>query len=1030
MDETREAGQEQQAGSDGADLAGGSYEVIRRRLVEQGARLGQHTEALNARRRDTFGSTELVIIGNERVRTDNNCIPVDMATVRGRLLFGYNVFIGLRKEISVRDVFSVQHFRQTPEGFAFDHDQAAEDFLEDERFVREFQELYQYYAESQLAALRVIDGKLLAVFRTSPSAVKVFRWALSPDGGVTYIDDRGERDHVFPPAHDFTWIRTTPDDHVRGRHPHVSIEDIVFVETVGGDLTVKIEDNTEDGQGIYAEPVDDPHQSLDDGEIYYARVGTLVLLKILPNQETTWRYLIFDTLTNRVVRCDAIGQACVQLPEDHGVIFPGGYYLQTGDYKIFDDQDTADLRIKRRIASPNGEDVLFVFHRGSDGMYLLFPYNLIRREVQQPLRCHGYTLFDDGRLVVFRATEEASRVHPVQIWQTPFVSAEHAAAQPSDGSLLARIGNADLVRGISDCFSLKRLSDNQEPTRRLYEDIVRAATRVLDAYYWLAEKDIGLRLLVEEVRRTAELVIDEFEKVQTLRQRAQAALEQARIAQDKLLGGLRVSDFYKIEQFLEAMTALRGQRGHLITLREVRYIDLPRLKTFEEAVVERFEQVSRAVVDFLLREEALAPLRTRATTLLAEIEAVEKTHQFEPLAAELESLSQGLSLLTEVVSGLQVDDIDARTSILESISEVFSQLNRVRAILVARRKELGAREARAEFGAQLKLLGQSVSSAISLAETPEACDEQLSRLLLQLEELEGRFGEYDEFIPELVARREEVSEAFSTRRQTLLDERQRRIEHLLGAADRILQGAVRRARTFKAEDELNAYFAADAMILKLRQLAEQLGTLGDTVKSEELLSRLKSARQDGLRQLRDRSELFEGGADLIRLGRHRFAVNTRPVELTMVPREGGMAIHLTGTDFFEMLDDPAVEAARPCWDQAVVSESPAVYRGEYLAASILFAAEAGRERLSEARLRDAALEEEGLLKVVRAWAAERYEEGYERGLHDVDAALILEKLLAIRSTAGLLRFSPIPRAAAALFWGLSGDVQARDRERW
>ena len=52
--------------------------------------------------------------------------------------------------------------------------------------------------------------------------------------------------------------------HRHGTHPHISIEDRVFVETVGGDLTIKIEDNTETGRGLYAEEVDDPDQTLDD----------------------------------------------------------------------------------------------------------------------------------------------------------------------------------------------------------------------------------------------------------------------------------------------------------------------------------------------------------------------------------------------------------------------------------------------------------------------------------------------------------------------------------------------------------------------------------------------------------------------------------------------------------------------------------------------------------------------------------------------------------------------------------------------
>ena len=44
------------------------------------------------------------------------------------------------------------------------------------------------------------------------------------------------------------------------------------------------------------------------------------------------------------------------------------------------------------------------------------------------------------------------------------------------------------------------------------------------------------------------------------------------------------------------------------------------------------------------------------------------------------------------------------------------------------------------------------------------------------------------------------------------------------------------------------------------------------------------------------------------------------------------------------------------------------------------------------------------------YAAERYDEGYERGLHDADAALILTRLLAMHETADLLRYTGPPLA--------------------
>ena len=92
---------------------------------------------------------------------------------------------------------------------------------------------------------------------------------------------------------------------------------------------------------------------------------------------------------------------------------------------------------------------------------------MIRKEVATPLPCHGYSLFDDGTLVVFRATsDEPTRVHPMQVWQTPFLSDTYAAAQPVGTGPLERVGNADLVRGISDCLSVARMVDEMTPTGR------------------------------------------------------------------------------------------------------------------------------------------------------------------------------------------------------------------------------------------------------------------------------------------------------------------------------------------------------------------------------------------------------------------------------------------------------------------------------------------------------------------------------------------------------------------------------------
>jgi len=1035
------------AGERPAEMDTGTYEVLRARLTEQAAELARRAEALNARRIEVFGGTELRLLGTERIRTDNNCVPRDIVPVSGTavplegettgqsglMLFGYNVFIGLKPETTVDDVFSLHRFTRDGDAFRFDEvdPEQVPGLLRDPRFLKDFADLYRYYRDTRLMQLRRLEDKLLAVFQTGARLgdIRVLRWQIGTDGTVQYIDDRGERDHVFPPSHDFEWIETTREHHVPGRHPHISIEDEVFVETIGGTLTIKIENNTETGQGVYEEPVEDPLQSLADADVHYARVGSLICLRIRPYNETEWRHLVFNTRTKDVVRLDGIGQACRRLPEDHGLIFPGGYYLTTGAVKTFD-TDVTGLEFERVIRSTNGEDVLYVFHARAEGRSLLLPYNVIRKEVAAPLSCHGYSLFDDGTLVVFRAlSDEPTRVHPMQVWQTPYLSDAYAAAQPVGTGPLERVGNAELVRGISDCLSVARMVAEMAPSTAVYEGLIAACTRVFDRYHWLGEAELGdLREPLTAVRSAAEQVLEEFEKVQALTAQAAQAVEEAAAEVASLIRTVRGEAPKTADEWVGLLAALRREQGRLVTLREMRYADTERLEELNTALETELASAGQRAVAFLQGEDAFTGYHEEIERLAAEASQIATAAAAEPLSERLAQRSAALETVTEVVGSLEIADATVRTRILERIGEVLGGVNRARAALEGRRRELLASEGRAAFAAEFALLGQAVTGALAVADTPERCDEQLGRLMLHLENLEARFGDFDDFLAELAAKREDVYEAFSSRKQALLDERARRADRLAASAERTLAGVRRRLAALSSLDEINTYFAADPMVAKLRQVAAELRELGDAVRAEELEGRIKAARQEAGRALRDRQDLFADGGETIRLGRHRFAVNTQPIDLTLVPHEGGMAYAITGTDYRAPVTDEEFQATRDFWDQPLVSESPDVYRAEYLAASILAMAEAGEDGLSLEALHEAAVDEGGaLLEVVRRIAGSRYDEGYERGVHDHDAALILHALLRLHSAAGLLRYPPSARAAAQLFWAHGTDEAARTR---
>ena len=245
------------------------------------------------------------------------------------------------------------------------------ELLEAPQFLEEFRNLYKYYKNTQFVKFAVLGPHLFMVFRVgkTPNDIKTFKWLLKDDT-LTYLDNRSDHEYVFPPQHEFVWKRATRDMQVAGKYPHISIEDKVFVETIGGDLTIKVENNTESGRGILAEPVADKDQTLDDSEMYYAVIENLILLKIRPYQEPAYRYFLFNAKLRTAQRLDALAEACVLLPDRQGLIFPHGFYLQTGEGKLFEN-GLRDMLFEKRIASPNGEDFLYVFYNKENGTYLL-----------------------------------------------------------------------------------------------------------------------------------------------------------------------------------------------------------------------------------------------------------------------------------------------------------------------------------------------------------------------------------------------------------------------------------------------------------------------------------------------------------------------------------------------------------------------------------------------------------------------------------------------------------------------------------
>jgi hypothetical protein len=254
----------------------------------------------------------------------------------------------------------------------------------------------------------------------------------------------------------------------------------------------------------------------------------------------------------------------------------------------------------------------------------------------------------------------------MQVWVTPFCSDEHAAKAPTTGSYLEGVGNADLVRGISDALSLCRAVDEQEASVAVYEDLIRAATRAVDTYHWFDNAEVGdLAAAVKDIRKTAEVVVGEFEKAEALEQQAAAAVAEA---EEKLRATMREISpdrWDSVDLFVGALTDLRTHRGRLISLRDLRAVDLEAVDELEQQVVETSSELSEHTVTYLQRDEALDPYHGRIDALEAGLGEITTAAEAVPSEEALAAIDAELEVLHDVVGGLEIADATVRTAILE-----------------------------------------------------------------------------------------------------------------------------------------------------------------------------------------------------------------------------------------------------------------------------------------------------------------------------------------------------------------------------
>lgn len=1010
-----------------------SYHLIKERLNKEGKNLKFISEELNNLRQEEFGKIKSEIIAKTNILTNSNVVPIDMIEVNGHILLAHEGNSQLKQNYSAIDFFSLYKIEKNKENeYVVLNIDFEKSFLNNSVFINSIINLKKYYKKSKIVKLKKIDNKFYAFFKTGEGMYdfKIYKWLIENNQTVTYVGDNGDVDfdNIGKGRCDINWISTVREDHVSGKHPHVNIMDKIFVETINGDLTIKNENNTENEDCIYSEEVENKTQVLEDAKIFYSKLDKLILLKILPFQEKEFRYFIYNEVNEKVTKIKSkLDNNCIFLPENHGFLFSDGYYLKDGTYKIFDTESNKNLTFGAMNESPNGEDFMYVFTNYEDGSYVIYSYNIIRKELENPIHANGYSLFENGELFIFRTSEnhEYSKIHSLRVYKTPFEKKDFFESKNKEvkNKFIHNIGNKEIVTAISELYSICTLIKSDEVTVTLYETLIKQVANVANRYSWLdSEEALNIKKQLNNIVKVSENIISEFTKAKSLQELALSKTHALDLELNEIINKSESLGAYNLNEHVDFVNDSRKIIGELVSSKEIRYINLETINLMIENANNAKNKILTSMIECLLKDNSFDGYLKRLSNIEGKISQSNKAKDLSLLVEQTQSIIDEINMINSEIFGISNVDSDKISFITDRISTIFSKTNQLLSKIKREKTTAFSEETKIEFSSQLKLLNQSLETSINKAISIENCDNELAKVVAQLETLESKYNEHEEFLIEILKKQNEINDIFENIKNSLISQNQEKIEKLMSAAKITLNSINKKALRYKSLNELNSFFNSDSMILKINDFVDKIKNLNDPVKADSLVSQVKTIKDFAIRSLRDNNSIFEDDGKIIKLGNSRFSVNKNNLDLSIIAKQNESFLHLSGTNYYapinlgEYVDVISMNSPM---------ESENVYRSEILALSFFNDVQSQKYfDLSFDSLMNNLKTNEIELHI-KKYISKKHNEGYINGVHDHDASLILEKFILIKNDKNL-SFTSNERSLATYLSLLINDEKNKE----
>lgn len=983
-----------------------SLDVIKRRIKEKTNSLKDSIQLLNDERNAEYKSSELALLKTLNIKTELTSNIVDMVKVNDCIIFGYKIPKNSSQILLVDNILSSFKLNSI-ENASLEEIGLKQSPIYSSKFEADVNNLLKFYTNAEILQFVKTDSNLFISFKIGQkeSDLKVFYWDVVGNDLVYKGEYSGTSLFSNISKLEFSWKQLGRERFISGDCPLVNINDSIFVGNTNGFIRIKNKSTTDniEKDTILKKELKDSRQSLENASFSYHQVESLFLIKVQPYKENAY-YFIVDTITDTAIEADGLGYAGVMLPENAGIIYSNGYYLKDGGFKKYEHLDKEAYHYET-VKSPNGEDYMYVFYSLKNNTYYLYNYSIVSKEIDAPIIANGYVSIDNGSLLISKTDEKNTygKVHDIQIWKTSFYSDEYYSSLVNKivENRISKIGNSELVKAIGSLNTIVNFIHNKEVSVSVYENIISMIEQANDGYHWLKEfSDLQISEKLKEVKDSAFLVIQEFKKVEELKNFAEQKINKV----EKDFNSLNNETYIKNDELahlMQLIVKINAFIGELSSIKNERYIDISKINVLNDKAEERRVFVNNKIVELLGQDKTYNELEKSIEDTQKAIEKESKYKPLKEINSGIDKLAEQLSIINQEIGTLEFQDTTMLANILEKVATIFAKLNQVKAKGKQKEKDLAFNEAKIEFASHSKLLEQSFKNALNNAHNIEATDGEYANILSVLEGIEARFAEFDteEFIEQLAKQRESIQTAFETHRQQLQAVLQKKVDNLSKAIEVSLKSITSKASKIDSLKSLSAFFLTDGMVLRVKSLINDIKSLGDINKSEEFATRLKNTEVSFIKKVRDDQDIFEQNGTVLKLGNHRFAVNKQNFEIVLVRKNEDLFTHIQGTQFYRKVPTDNMNSdLYKYWDYELISESKELYRSEYLVYSILEDAKNNNNGLSDIILKE--LMDKGtksgkatnVLTFVQEYSSNLYKEGYIKGIHDNDAAALLSAI--------------------------------------